>query len=165
MYTSEVQLKHQEIPVAINQETGEVRNLIRGKKRNPNVVVFNEHENFIKTFPRAWRLLENMTTPIEYKVAQIMSTRVKMVTNSLAPLNDDLTVRQLAEEFSISRGKVTDVLNKLFRLGVYGKFEYYNKEQEHTKYWVFNPYLAMNGKLMNKGCLDLFHDSYFAPLQ
>jgi hypothetical protein len=38
------------------------------------------------------------------------------------------------DEFKISKNMVSKILNRLFKLGVYGKFEVYKRPEIHTKY-------------------------------
>ena len=164
MHTQEVKLHDNETLYKANLETGEMNEIKSSKARNPNVVNFKQDEKFIKTFPESWKLLYNMTTPLEYKVANKMSTMTKMLTNSLEPLDDDYTYHELSIEFDISIGKVKSTFDKLFSLGVFGKFEVYNSDFKHTKFWVFNPYLSINGKAIDKNSLGLFINTVFAKV-
>lgn len=157
MYKRETIFKDNERPAKYNVETGQYEILPSGhKSNNGDIINFKTEDQFIKIFPKAWEFLYLKTTPLEFKVAQKMSTMIKMMTNSLEPLDDEYTYQQLADEFSISKTKAIKVFKRLFELGVYGKFEVYDSNHKHTKYWVLNPYLAINGKAISKTTLNLF---------
>lgn len=161
MYKKEVTLQNHEGLLKFNKETGELTE-IKHNNGNPSVQVFKPDAKFIKSFPLAWQLLYHMLSPLELKVALKMSTMTKMITNSLEPLDDDYTYDQLTKEFEISRGKVKSIFDRLFTLGVYGKFEVSDSNFKHTKYWVFNPYLSHNGKVVDNLTENLFSNTIFA---
>lgn len=164
MYDKTVTLKDSQILLTLDKETGEMEEIGTGTKRNPNQVTFMPTEPFIKTFPKAWQELYLLTTPLEYKVAQKMATMVKMLTNSLQPLTEETTYQELADMFGVSRSKVYSITKKLFSLGVYAVFKYSNADGEEKNFWVFNPYLAYNGKTMDMRTINLFSDTRFAKL-
>lgn len=164
MYKVETILNDNEVLHKVNKETGEAKEIKTTKQGNKDVIKINEEEIFTKDFRKAWTLLRSQTTDLEYRVAHHMSLTTSMITNSLEPLSDDMTLRDLAAYFEVSLGKIKSVLDKLFRLGVYGKFECYDAEFKHTKYWVFNPYLGMNGKAVHKITNNLFSNTVYAKL-
>lgn len=167
IYNTPINLQNNEGLAKVNKETGEMQTIktgINSNRSNPEVVKHNANEKFIKNYTKSWELLASQTRPIEYKVAHMMSQMTKMITNSLEPLNDETTIREIAEKFTISTGKVKLIIDKLFKLGVYGKFECYNEGERHSKYWVFNPYLSSNGPVMNKNSRDLFSNTLFAKI-
>jgi hypothetical protein len=85
-----------------------------------------------------------------------MEGMIAPITNSLAPLNDDVTVSALSDKFGISTGKVRTVFDKLFAEGVYGRFEVTRVDSGFTKYWVFNPFLSFNGAFVHIRTFSLF---------
>lgn len=168
MYTKEVKLNHNEGIILFNKESGEpIREIpTTSKKTNPHVSLF-DNGKFIKHHTQSWKLLETQTTNFEYAIATKMSNKIKMITNSLEPLSDETTVRELSEEFNISIGKVKLVFDKLFKLSVYAKFEvseYKDEEFRHMKYWVFNPFLSCNGVAIDDRSKGLFSNTTFAKL-
>jgi hypothetical protein len=47
----------------------------------------------------------------------------------------------------VGKNNINKVIEKLFKLGVIGKFEVCDSGVNiHHKYWIFNPYLHFNGK-------------------
>lgn len=161
-YSYEIPLKHNEIPAKINVETGEVKSV--GKKRgkpNPDFQNFNLMNVYTRFNDKAWQLLKTQTTDSELKCALTLATMAKAYTNSLVPLNDDTTQSDLAEILGINRKTVNKHIDKLFRLGVIGKFEVFKADEIHTKYWVFNPYLAFNGDKIRIGVSTLFEGTHY----
>lgn len=162
----EVNLKHNERLLKLNQETGETVEITTpGKTRNPFAQAF-DLPDFVKQYKTSWQLLQTQTTRTEYAVAEMMCKRIIRFTNSLQPLNDDTTIGQLADAFGISAGKVKATLEKLFRLGVYARFEVSEWEGDfiHKKYWVFNPFLATRDRYIDSRTASLFSNTTFAKI-
>lgn len=163
-YRKEIELYHYEVPAALDKASGEVREIKDHVNRNPTIHYHNSSESFQKTFTKAWRLLETQTTDKEFAVANKLAYRAKAFTNSLRPLNDDSTIMEIANELNSDRRTIMKVIDKLFKLGVIGKFEVYNANVEYTKYWIFNPYLSFNGKVIDEGIAKLFSGTTYAKL-
>jgi hypothetical protein len=51
------------------------------------------------------------------------------------------------------------VVKKLFELGVFAKFDVVEVDMEYKKYWVFNPYLSFNGRVMETSMKNLFKNT------
>lgn len=155
MYEKTVKLKHNEVAAKIDMETGEV---IRVSKKVNNIP--NDKEilsgEFHKTFDGPLDYLVDILKPMEMKVLLKLMRMAKMNTNSLEPLSDRTTVRELSEYFGVSKNKINPVLKRLFELGVYGKFQVVRKDLEHTRYWVLNPYLSFKGRLVRSDIAALF---------
>lgn len=163
MYTKEVKLlDHQRLAI-IDDQTGEIKEVRSKPSNNENAVKFDAGK-FVKHHTGAWSHLALLTTKFEYAVANMMSNHIKMFSNSLQPLSDDTTVSELSKQFGISMGKVKSTFDRLFQLGVYGKFEICEKDTVRKKYWIFNPYLSFNGQAIDKGVKDLFSETIFAKL-
>lgn len=158
MYEKIVTLKDDEVVNIVNKNTGEER-LLDGQG-NPDFRVINQ--KFNKQSSAAWRLLHRQTTAAEFKVAGYMATLVNGPSNIIRPLCDELSYRQIGEILGVSHNRVKKMLDKLFKLGVYGRFEYYDEHEEHKKFWVFNPYLTRNGKGVLKETDSIFRGSQFA---
>ena len=160
-YTEKVELRHNEVAAAINKETGQVRELNPTKRKDASLKIASFNK-FNKRNVMAWKLLETQTTPLEYSIANQLADNLVTHTNSLIPLNDDLTLTALSELFTVSRRSVEKVFDRLFKLGVYGKFEVYEEKEVYKKYWVFNSYLSTNGKYIKKDVEDLFKNTCYA---
>lgn len=162
-YTATIPLYHNEEAAAINLETGALRTLPKKTNNIPEgKEVFEPDGIFQKNYTKSWKFLRSKLTPFEFSVAFELAMMAKANTNSLEPLNDETTVNQLVSRFSISRNKVKPLFAKLFKLGVYGKFEVYDKTKPYTKHWVLNPYLSFSGKLIYSDIAKLFSGTEIA---
>lgn len=165
-YSVEIQLYHDEIPGKVNPSTGEFTSLEQLTKKvntikNMNVVNFQHSEIFQRTFIHSWNLLRTQTTDKEFRIATLLALMAKPFTNSLEPINDDTTSSKLAELLSTSRNDIKLVTDKLYELGVFGKFSYHATTTNFKNYWIFNPYLTFNGNKIDKSILGLFEDSVY----
>jgi len=157
MYKQEVKLQDNERIMKVNSETGEVTTIPKRMNNIPeNRHVFEPDAIFRKDYTKSWEYLDKVLTPLEFKVVAKLCRMAKMNTNSLEPLNDNTTIQSIAEEFNIGRNKVSPLFNKLFKLGVYAKFEAYKPVVPYTKYWILNPYLSFSGKLIHSDIARLF---------
>lgn len=163
-YTREIHLKYNEIPAKVNIETGELTELVDKDsiKTNPEMETFTTEFLFQRTNTEAWKLLRTQTTDTEFRIAFELALRAKAFTNSLQPLDDNTTTVELAEEFGIRRQDANKLFKKLFDLGVYGRFEVTEQDKAFKKYWVFNPYLAFNGRAINTNTKNLFSNTTYA---
>ena len=163
MYTTQVKLNHNEVPAKINMETGEVLTI---SKRHNNIPegkeVFEPTAIFRKDYTNSWKFLNKYLTALEFKVAHTIALMARANTNSLEPLNDETTIPQLMEILGVSKNKVKPILDKLWDLGVYGKFEIKEVNKPYTKYWVLNPYLSFSGKLISSDIATMFRNTHIA---
>lgn len=164
-YVAEIALQHNEVPASVNLETGEIkvkkpRGRPKGTLRDKDKQVWLPNSIFYKHYPKTWEWLEKQTTPIEFKCAVLLGIKAEAYTNSLKPLDDDSSYRFLSEQLGISLGLVEYTVKKLFTLGVFGRFEVYKPEKPFTKYWLFNPYLSFNGRVVDKDIAALFEGTY-----
>ena len=156
-YKKEVSVFHDEVLLAVNQETGEIRDLPQRKNNIPkDSTLIDSKALFKKHYQNSWFFLKEVLTPIEYKAAHTLAMMAKSNTNSLEPLNDESTLKELMQVLNMSINKVKPILNKLFDLGVYGKFEVYKPERPYTKSWIFNPYLSFAGRIIKSDIAELF---------
>lgn len=160
-YETTVKLKHNEIPAAINVETGEVTSFIKDENL-PHFVKFDVYQRFKKNYNYSWQFLLRELSPLEVSATTYLIQLSDMNTGSLEPLNDKSTVRELSDLLNVSINKVNVVLKKLFLYGVYGKFEVYDPDRPYTKYWLINPYLTFAGTKIDSEILRLFKGTYIA---
>jgi hypothetical protein len=155
-YTTDVSLYHNEIPVALNQETGEIRPIHKRNNIPDSKEVFEPQGIFKKDYSYSWEFLYETLTPLELRIVMKLSLMAKINTNSLEPLNDSTTQLEIAEIFQIDHRKSRKIFEKLFKLGVYARFEAYKPELPYSKYWILNPYLSFSGKLIGSDIAKLF---------
>lgn len=165
-YVEEVKLLHNELPAKVNQETGEIT-IVKKKGRPKSIVpqgkeIWLPNGTFQKHFPQSWKWLRENTTDNEFKAAYALAQLAKAYTNSLEPLNDTTIIPELVKVTGVSKNLVGIVLHKLWKLGVYAKFEVYDYTKPYTKFWILNPYLSFNGKLIDSDIASLFKNTYVA---
>lgn len=117
---------------------------------------------FQKRYPQSWKWLRQNTTDLEYRAAVALSEMAKAYTNSLEPLNDATIIPDLVQILGIGKNMIPITLHKLWKLGVYAKFEVYDKSKPYTKYWILNPFLSYNGSLIDSDIARLFKGTYIA---
>jgi len=162
-YTTEVKLYQDEIPASLNTRTGEIKQIHSRPNNIPEgKEVFEPEGIFRKDYTNSWNFLKKTLTPIEYKAAHTLAMLAKANTNSLQPLNDDTTLKELMEVLAVSKNKVKPILDKLWDLGVYGRFDVKEADKPYTKYWLFNPYLSFSGKLIHSDIATLFSGTHCA---
>lgn len=157
MYERTIKLQDDELPIAVNQRTGETRpikssvnNIPEGKE------IFEPKGEFRKDYTSSWLFLDKNLTDLEMRVVQRLCFMAKMNTNSLQPLSDDLAMTEIAEILGIHRHKAKQLVKKLYELGVYARFEVAKEDVPYTKYWILNPYLSFSGKLIDSDIAQLF---------
>jgi hypothetical protein len=162
-YKTTMELKHHESAAIVDLNTGEVRTV---KKRFNNIPegkeIFEPNALFRKDYTNSWNYLKRVLKPIEFKAAYTLALMAKAHTNSLEPLNDDTTIPELMELLDVSKNIVKPILNKLWDLGVYGKFDIKEADKPYTKYWIFNPYLSFNGRIISSDIARLFSKTHCA---
>lgn len=157
-------LNHNEAVQVVNKETGEVREVNYSKSQSNGMQKFNLMKSYHRRNTAAWDLLETQTTNQEYMVADKLAKLARAYTSSLEPLDPSSSTSDIAEFLSVGRKYVDSNIDKLFKLGVIGKFEVYNANEQHTKYWVFNPYLSFNGNVIKAGVPTLFDETIYAKI-
>ena len=165
--TEEIKLNSNEQVAILNVETGEIivqkkRGRPKGTIKKEGLEVWLPNAQFQKHFPQSWKWLRDNTTDTEFKAAYALANLAKAYTNSLEPLNDSTIIPDLVEATGVSKNLINVTLHKLWKLGVYAKFEVYDRSKPYTKYWILNPYLSFNGKLINSDIAQLFKGTYVA---
>jgi hypothetical protein len=64
MYKKEVEIRHTEALMAVDQETGELRELAQNKKVNSTFEYMDAMPPWSKSFSAPWLYLEKILTPI-----------------------------------------------------------------------------------------------------
>jgi len=167
MYTKELKLEHNQLAAIVNAETGEIRVLEPKAKKEPkdrSMEYFESDQPYQRVFTKAWKLLQTQTTDLEFKIAVELGMNARAYTNSLEPLTPETTATKLSDILNVDRKKIGKVFDKLFKLGVIGKFEVYDRFEIHHNYWIFNPYLSFNGKTIRKDVKTMFDNTYYANL-
>lgn len=163
MYTQQLNLKDNEIPAKINLETGELTEVKAKSSFIPDGYSRLNYKHFGMLNLDVTKKLENYFTNTELSVIFKMISRCDFNSNSLKPLNDDMSLRDLADEFGISKSSVPKVFSKLFSMGVYATFRI-TEDQEEQLYWILNPYIFWRGRLRNDAIFNHFNKTDIAKL-
>jgi len=168
-YKTEIALQHHEVAAKINKRTGEIETIESRKKRNPDVEKHDQDLIFKKFYTDAWELLRSQTTDKEFLVAHKLAMKAEAYTNSLRPLRSNMTAQVIAEELGENRRNIMKYIDKLFSLGVIAKFEIAelgttSPLTQINKYWIFNPYLSFNGKVVHSDIAGLFKNTIYGKM-
>jgi hypothetical protein len=140
----------------MNEVKKKVNNIPKGKE------LFTPDKYFTKNYIKAWNYLLDNLTAIELKIALKMSVMAEYNTNSLIPLDNKTTMRDLAEFFNIGINTVKKAFHNLFKQGVYASFNYYHYLRGDVEEWIFNPYISFKGRLVDSDIKELFNDTKVA---
>lgn len=158
MYTRNLRLKDNEAPAKINLETGEiieVRNIFNSIPEGKELWLKNE--KFSKMFSYSWGFLVRHLKSDELKVLVIMSLMAQPSTNSMPPLNEEVSMLQMEDYFGVDRRKLPKIFKTLFEVGVFARFEVANEDEHYKAYWILNPYISFKGKLISSDIAKLFY--------
>jgi hypothetical protein len=157
MYKQVVNLKHHESPAKFNHNTGEFSEITKRPNNIPESKErFDYDHSFVKSYEKSWLFLCNELKPHELKIAVKMSTMTEYSTNSLAPLDDKVSMSLLSETFSIGINQVKKTFKRLMDTGVYASFTYGHYKRGIVTEWVFNPFISFKGKLIDSDLKNLF---------
>lgn len=157
-YEKTVSLKHSErISEIVDLDTGEVRrprdsHLPDGK----TMIAGNYNKVYKEPLDKLLNLLDNNDKSILLK----MISSLTYLTNEIIPIDDRKSFGVLSDFFGVSYKKTVSSLEKLHKLGVYKKgCDLPNDYTDNViKHWIFNPYIACSGKLLDDKLLNLFKD-------
>lgn len=162
-YTKEVRLRHNERPAKINTDTGEIEEVFTTGPRYPQGKSALNYTHFGMLNLDLSKKLEKYLSNLELSIVFKMISRCDFNSNSLRPLNDATSIRELAEEFNLSVNSVPKVFKKLFDLGVYLQLRI-SENKEEKQYWVLNPYIFWRGRLKNDSIFSTFYNTDIAKL-
>lgn len=145
-YEKTIKLKHNEVPAKINKDTAEVITLEKPNNVPEGKIVFKQTD-FSKLNTQAIHFLFDNCSRLEIAVVLKMVAMAEYGTNSLKPLSNETTVRDLAETFGFAVGKVQQTFKHLFKLGVYAQFKVCKGDLK--EYWILNPYIACKGRVLD----------------
>ena len=163
MYTTEVRLNHNEVPAKINMETGEILPIKKRPNNIPEGKSKLDYDNFSIINNDMLRVLFDECNGSEIKVILHMVYMSEFGNNSLKPLNDELSYRELGRIFSIDDKTIKAILNKLKHLGVYLQLNI-TEVDGAKEYWVLNPYISWKGKIKSDSLFHTFANTRIVKL-
>jgi hypothetical protein len=166
-YEKTIKLKHHERPAIIDTSTGEIIEVEDKTSIRSNNIPDGKSKLDYKEFGilnlDLTRKLKKYFNETEIYVIFEMINRTEFNTNSLKPLNNDLSIRTLSEEFNVNRSKLPKVLKRLFDMGVYAQLKI-SENSETKEYWILNPYIFWRGRLKNDSCFEYFKNTDITKL-
>ena len=157
-YEVNLKLEHNESPAKVNMATGEIC-MLSTKKRFSNL---KDDENiilpkgkFTKVFDVTRSFLLERLSKTEWWVLSIMIERALPGTNSMEPIDDDTSMRELERIFKTDRQVLKRALDKLFDIGAYANYSI-SESGERKKYWLLNPYVSFKGRKSNSDIMKIF---------
>lgn len=163
MYTANFKLYDNEIPAKIDLHTGEVKKITRKSNNLPPGTSKLNYKEFGILNIELTSILEGILTNTEISILFKMISRCYFNTNSLAPLSNQTTIRELSEIFNISKNHVSKIFSKLFKLGVYAQFNISENAQE-KEYWILNPYIFWRGRTIKDSIFENFKNTAISKL-
>jgi hypothetical protein len=156
-YEQTVKLPHNKRLVSVDVETGDMQdipkrmnNILKGKR-------LVKQTNFSKVNINAISLLKDKLSNIELGIVFQMIGIAEYNTNSLKPLNNDTTVRELSERFGVGVNQVKKNFKNLFDLGVYAQLSI--ARDDGNEFWILNPYISFKGKTAEDSLFDNFQNT------
>ena len=134
--------------------TQEIQQYFHSKTPTDIIIFDDENVKYLIPNSAVFQYLLQTLTSVEFCTMHKMCLLAQEHTYSLKPLNDKMYIQDLVEILGVSKNKVKPVLNKLLTLGVY--------TNTNTNYWILNPYLQFNGKVIDKSIADLFKGTIVA---
>ncbi len=157
-YNVTIGLNHDEVAAKVNSVSGEVTLVSKGNKM-PEGFELAGMGKFVRNYPDTWKYMEKRMTNLEFAVACRLGLWARAYTNSLMPLGDESTLNELARIMGVGVNKAKAISEKLFKMGIYARFEVSEVDCEYKKYWIFNPYLSFNGRVIETSMKNLFKNT------
>ncbi len=160
MYTKTLKLENHESVAIINKETGEFKEVKPRSNNIPSGSVLQKFETFSKVNDKAIAFLETVLSNEEMGIVFKMIKRSAYETNVMIPLNDEISYRELSQEFNINKDKVNKIFSKLFKLGVYAQIKVANGP--NSEYWTLNPFISFKGRIISDSIKVYFDKTIIA---
>lgn len=156
-YEQVVKLHHDEKVVKVNVVTGELVEITKRVNNIPKGKRVVKQTNFSKVNIDVIPLLKNKLSNIELGIVFQMIGLAEYNTNSMKPLNNDTTVRELSERFGVGINQVKKNFKNLFDLGVYAQLSI--AREDGNEFWILNPYISFKGKTAEDSLFDNFQNT------
>ena len=161
-YTREVKLKHNETLWVGDKVTGDLNELVPDKLNAPVEKSYLNYKHFNIVDSDLFKKLSKYFTMEELGIIAYMASMAEFNTNSLKPLSDETSLRELEELFNTSKNRVGKIMDKLFKFGVYLQIKVYKNELK--EYWVLNPNISWKGRLKDDSIFKHFKNTDISKL-
>jgi hypothetical protein len=142
----ELRLLECEVLGVIDKDSGEVREIKKRMNNLPDGKSPLVYDSFSIFNTGGSAKLLPFFSNVELGVIMRMVIKSEYGTNSLRPFNDESGVREIADEFGISKSSVGKIFQKLFQFGVYLQLKV-GEVDGAKEYWVLNPNISWKGRL------------------
>ncbi len=139
-----IELEDNEKPAIINLESGELTLIKEYHNNLPEGKSVFEISSFTKLNTEAITVMKELLTKDECFIVLQMIQMAEFNTNSLRPLNDDTTQKELSELFEVGKNQIQKYIKHLFDIGVFAQFKI--SKYGLKEYWILNPYISFKGK-------------------
>lgn len=161
-YSANIKLKHNEQPAKRDIETGEYTTIRQYTNNIPNGKSRLKYNRFNVMNSELILKLQKYFTMEEIGIISYMAAKAEFNTNSLKPLSNETSLRDLGDYFNIDKNRVNKIFNKLFNFGVYLQIKIH--EEEPKDYWVLNPNISWKGRLKDDSLFVTFSNTDLSKL-
>ncbi len=159
-YEQVVKLHHDEKAVKVNVVTGELVEITKRVNNIPKGKRIVKQEDFTKVNNRVIPFLKKNLSHEELSIVFQMIGMAEFNTNSLKPLNNETTIKDLTEQFGVGKNQVSKYFKRLFDLGVYAQFKI--AKDGEKEFWILNPYISFKGRTAEDSLFDNFKGTKIA---
>lgn len=162
-YKQTIELNNNESLAKVNNETGEVTTFQSNKRKLPEGKSKLDYDNFSIINNNMLKVLFKECSASEIKVILHMIYLSEFNSNSLNPLNNETSHRELGKIFDLDHKTIKTIFTSLKTLGVYLQLNI--TEVDGVKeYWVLNPYISWKGKLKSDSLFLIFANTKIVRL-
>ena len=155
-YKAIIEYDYNQTPLLKNEDTGKLTQAITmskeyAKRNIPDgKVVHAPGAQYNKSYSNVRLFLDRELTTRELGIlSRIKTLVINKKFNNLKPLSDKTTVLELAKFFKVGKNTITPIITKFKFLGIIGVIEIV-QTTDIGKYWILNPYITYNGKLIDE---------------
>lgn len=163
-YETSIKLEHHEAPAKLDKKTNKFTEIIKKPNNLPKNNSLLKYKEFYIKNRKFMGILKplNILTLEEFGLVDYMCAIAEFKSNSLKPLNNDTTVRDLEEIFGIPKNRIRKTFDKLFRLGVFMQVKVH--QEDLKEYWVLNPNISWKGELSDDSIFSHFKNTTITNL-
>ena len=164
-YKAIVEFDDDHTPTLRNDKTGRITEALTVSKKfvKRNIpdgkVVHAPGAQYNKLYTNVQLFLRKELTIRERGIVAELIALASKKDNSLEPLSDKITREVLAKQFEVGKNTILNIIKKFKNLGIIGTFEVIKRNDDNYvshSYWVLNPYISYNGKLIEDTISNLF---------
>lgn len=163
MYNKTITFSNNELSAKVNIQTGEIVTFQNNKRQLPEGKSKLDYDNFSIINNDMLKVLFKECNSSEIKVVLHMIYLSEFNTNSLNPLNDETSHRELGKIFNLDHKTIKTIFTHLKELGVYLQLNI-TEVDGFKEYWILNPYISWKGKLKSDSLFLTFANTKIVRL-